>query len=96
MIAMRPSLEKPPPMSPVEATRAVVPDEPRMDIGQARQVFEAICSECHESSEVEKKPPATAEEIRALVTRMVEHGSGGDEGSLEQIVYYLTETYANK
>ena len=96
MIAMEPALEGPAPISPAGDAQAVTLDEPEMDMGRARQAFEAICSECHDSGEVAKKPPATAEEIRELVARMVEHGSGGDEESLEQIIYYLTETYANK
>ena len=94
MIAMEPALEEPAPISPARETKVTL-DEPEIDMERASEVFEAICSECHDSGEVAKKPPATAEEIRELVARMVEHGSGGDEESLEQIIYYLTETYAN-
>ncbi len=66
------------------------------DAAQAKQVFEAKCSECHGTDEVEQAPPDSEAAARDLVTRMVAEGMTADENELAQIVRYLTETYAKK
>lgn len=64
------------------------------DIGVARTTFEATCTQCHKLSNVEKSPPTSAQEARELVARMVDNGLEAQEQVLEQIVFYLTKTYA--
>ena len=66
------------------------------DAAQAKRLFETKCSECHETTLVEKKPPDSEDAARALVARMVEEGLMAKEDELAQIARHLTETYAKK
>jgi len=70
-------------------------DEKRtFDIGNAKTLFEEICSQCHGLKNIEKSPPATRQEALELVTRMVENGLEATEQDVAEVVFYLTETYA--
>ena len=64
------------------------------DLEVVRKTFEMTCMQCHKLSNVEKSPPASAQEARELVGRMVENGLEAPEQDLEQIVFYLIKTYA--
>lgn len=64
------------------------------DLEVARTTFEATCSQCHKLSNVEKSPPGSGQQARELVARMVDNGLEAPEQDLEQIVFYLTKTYA--
>jgi len=74
------------------AEQRLAPSE--FDLQQARLLFESTCSKCHSPSFVEAAPPASADEARQLVARMVEEGLTAGEEELSQIVRYLTATYA--
>ncbi len=64
------------------------------DLDIAKQTFEATCTQCHGLKNVERKPPGSLKEARELVTRMVDNGLEADQAELEQVVFYLTRTYA--
>ena len=64
------------------------------DLGAARTTFEVTCTQCHKLSNVEKSPPGSGQQARELVARMVDNGLEVPEQDLEQIVFYLTKTYA--
>lgn len=66
------------------------------DAGQAKQLFETKCSECHKPNLVDKKPPVSEDAARALVAQMVEEGLTAKEDELAQIARYLAETYGRK
>ena len=66
------------------------------DIAQAKETFEATCTQCHGLKNLERAPPGSAEEAAALVSRMVENGLEAPEGDLQQVVFYLTRTYAKQ
>jgi mono/diheme cytochrome c family protein len=66
---------------------------PSIDVALAQRTFEATCSQCHETSEVENAPPTSTEEVRVLVARMVENGLSAPEEDIDMIIAYLTETY---
>lgn len=66
----------------------------QFELESARQTFEATCSQCHSSEQVEVKPPASFDEVVVLVQRMVGNGLIASEKELYGIIYYLTETYA--
>lgn len=59
----------------------------------ARRTFEEICTQCHSTKNIERRPPTSAEEARALVARMVENGLDARQEDLEQVVSYLAKTY---
>jgi mono/diheme cytochrome c family protein len=69
------------------------PAAPSVDVASAKATFESTCKGCHALSRVERSPPRSAAQARALVARMVENGLDADRAKLEQIVLYLTETY---
>jgi len=63
---------------------------------KAKRLFETKCSECHKTTQVEKKPPNSEAAARALVARMVEEGLTAKEDELALIARYLAETYGAK
>jgi hypothetical protein len=65
------------------------------DLSASKRAFEMTCVLCHALTNVDNAPPSSAMEARALVARMVGNGLAAPEETLEQIIYYLTETYAN-
>ena len=66
------------------------------DLAATKEVFEATCAQCHSLSNVEKSPPATAEDASSLVDRMIDNGLNVTEEEFEHIVFYLTKTYAKQ
>ncbi len=69
---------------------------PPFDLTRAKQLFESICTQCHETSDVDDSPPTTEQEARELVVQMVENGLSEPDEDLQQIIYYLTQTYAKR
>jgi mono/diheme cytochrome c family protein len=65
------------------------------DLNLAKQTFEATCTQCHTLKNVERKPPGSADEAKALVARMVENGLDAEQEELEQVVFYLVKRYAS-
>ncbi len=65
-----------------------------LDLAEAEAVFEVTCSQCHGTEQVENAPPSSADEVAALVERMVGNGLMASEQELDQVIYYLTETFA--
>jgi hypothetical protein len=62
----------------------------------SKELFEDVCAQCHALSNVEKSPPASREEASMLVDRMIDNGLNVTDEEFEQIVYYLTKTYARQ
>jgi len=69
---------------------------PPFEIARAKQLFETVCSQCHETSDVHDSPPTTEQEAIELVIQMVENGLSERDEDLQQIIYYLTQTYAKR
>ncbi len=72
--------------------RSVAPQS--FDLGSAKGVFESTCNGCHSLANVENSPPESEPEARDLVARMVDNGLNAERAKLEQIVFYLSKTYA--
>ena len=70
------------------------PPRETADLAKAKAVFETTCNGCHSLNSVEQAPPASEAAARDLVARMVDNGLGADQAALDQIVAYLTRTYA--
>jgi mono/diheme cytochrome c family protein len=64
-----------------------------MDLAKARKVFEATCSQCHKSEAIEKSPPATADDARHLLARMINNGLKASQEDLQQTLFYIIKTY---
>lgn len=68
--------------------------ESTYDPAQAKVLAETQCNLCHPSALVEASPPASPDAARELVQRMVTNGMSATPAELQQIVRYLSETYA--
>ena len=64
------------------------------DVGAVRVLFEETCSQCHETSEVEHYPLTSAGDVSDLLERMIGNGLDASEDELEQIAWYLFQTFA--
>ncbi len=82
-----------------DAVRAADADELRdtsvadFDQVATAELFEQTCSQCHGLEEVEAFPLLTREAVHDLLGRMVENGLDVTEQELEQVAWYLNETY---
>ena len=63
------------------------------DEATTKTLFDAKCSECHETSDVDKHPPKSAAESRSLIVRMVENGLKCDEKEIAALDWYLNKHY---
>ena len=63
------------------------------DEGAARLLFEATCSQCHETSEVESYPFTSASDVSDLLERMIDNGLDASEEELQQIAWFLSQTF---
>jgi mono/diheme cytochrome c family protein len=64
-----PTPPAPPPTTPEPATPK--PASQPVDLAKAKMVYEAVCSQCHDLSDVDAAPPKTAKESRAMIQRMI-------------------------
>ncbi|MBK7825332.1 hypothetical protein [Nannocystis sp.] len=66
-----------------------------IDEAQALATFERVCSQCHELADIEKNPPHTADEVAAVIKRMIdENDMQAEKTELQQIEWYMTKKFA--
>ncbi len=63
------------------------------DPAAARETFEETCSQCHGLKNIEQSPPASREEVTALMSRMIDNGLEAPEEELQMIAFHITATY---
>lgn len=63
------------------------------DAEAARLLFEETCSQCHETSEVQNYPFTSASDVGDLLERMTGNGLDASEKELEQISWFLSQTF---
>lgn len=62
-----------------------------------KSVFTRVCTQCHDATDVDKAPPATAVEAAALVQRMIiENDAKLTPEEIESVTRYLTSHYVTK
>jgi cytochrome c5 len=69
---------------------------PAVDPVKATETYEKLCSQCHELSDVTDEPPEDADEVDAVVARMVDNGLEASADDLGLVKWYLTETFVKK
>ncbi len=67
-----------------------------VDPMRAKDAFERVCSQCHDSSDVEDEPPATSQDVTMLVDRMISNGLESDEQDLLLVHWYLNNRFVKK
>ena len=80
-------------MAAAESVTASLENEAAYDAAHAETVFQKKCSMCHAASLVEKAHPSSADEVKDLISRMVEEGLTARERDIALLVRYLTERY---
>ncbi len=66
-----------------------------IDEAQALATFERVCSQCHELADIEKNPPHTADEVAAVIKRMIDDNDmQAEKTELQQIEWYMTKKFA--
>jgi mono/diheme cytochrome c family protein len=73
------------------------PPEPPFDMAEAKEMYERVCSDCHDLSDVDDAPPTSAEEANELLVRMVEENDlEATAEELATLERYLIEVFVNK
>ena len=69
--------------APAPAPPPAKPAAPAVDLAKAKKVYEEVCSQCHDLSDVDAAPPKTAAESREMIQRMIKENDA--EISKDQI-----------
>lgn len=70
------------------------PAPPPIDPARARATFERVCSQCHETADVDGNPPRTRAQVNAVVRRMVEkNGLEASRKELDLVRWWLLQHY---
>ena len=78
------------------AVHDALSEESGADPQEAKELFEFLCTQCHDLEEVEAWPPEDDEEIRELVERMVDNGLEASEYEMAQLMRHMNERYVSK
>ena len=65
------------------------------DPKEAAEVFDDLCTQCHDVDDVEDDPPESREDARDVIRRMIEHGLEAEADELETVEEYLVRTYVD-
>lgn len=67
---------------------------PVIDEKKAQAAYETICAQCHELSDVDKAPPTTADEVSAVIRRMVDDNElKAEKTDLDMIEWYMIRKF---
>jgi mono/diheme cytochrome c family protein len=91
------------PVPPTPAVTAPVPPpappkpKPAIDLAKAKTTYMKVCSQCHELTDVDGKPPSSATDAMALVQRMVKDNDAKlSADQIKQVTAYLTAHFVDK
>jgi hypothetical protein len=67
---------------------------PAIDEKKAEATYETLCGQCHELADVDKAPPTTADEVSAVIRRMVDdNGMKAEKAELDMIEWYMKRKF---
>lgn len=67
------------------------------DLTKAKATYEEVCSQCHELSDVDAAPPRTADDVRAMIQRMIEDNDAElTTDQIADVAAWLDAAYVNK
>ena len=75
------------------AALAAAGDLEAKSAAEVKPLLEKHCTQCHELTEIDEKPPASAKEVDSLIGRMVDNGLEAPDGDIKIIRAYLLKTY---
>jgi mono/diheme cytochrome c family protein len=87
----------PAPATPAPAPPAPTAAKPSVDMAKAKRVYEDVCAQCHDLSDVDAAPPKTAAQSRAMITRMIkENDAEISKEQIKLIAAWLDAHFVNK
>ena len=75
------------------AALAAAGDLEAKSAAEVKPLLEKHCTQCHELTEIEEKPPSNAKEVDSLIGRMVDNGLEAPDADIKVIRAYLLKTY---
>lgn len=73
------------------------PAAPAVDLAKAKKVYEEVCAQCHDLSDVDAAPPKTAAESREMIQRMIkENDAEISKDQFKLIAAWLDAHFVNK
>ena len=89
-------------VSEVKQERKVVaPDDagggdlPPFDDAVAAKTYETLCAQCHEIADIEARPPATSEDVKNIIIRMLsENGMEASKEQLDLVYLHMVKKFA--
>mgnify|MGYP003374526312 FL=1 len=60
---------------------------------EVKPLLEKHCTQCHEVTELDEKPPTNAKQVDSLIGRMVDNGLEAPDADIKVIRAYLLKTY---
>ncbi len=73
------------------------PAAPAVDLAKAKKVYEDVCAQCHDLSDVDAAPPKTAAQSREMITRMIrENDAEIPKDKIKLIAAWLDAHFVNK
>lgn len=70
-------------------------DLPPFDAQLAEATYSRVCSACHPLSDIEAKPPRTAEEVKDMIVRMLtDNGLEAKKEELDLVYLHMVKTFA--
>lgn len=65
------------------------------DEKKAQATYETVCSQCHELADIDNNPPKSAEEVAAVIKRMVDDNDlKAEKTELDLIEWYMNKKFA--
>ena len=70
-------------------------DLPPFDDAVATKTYETLCAQCHELADIEAKPPATSEDVKNVIIRMLaENGMEASKEQLDLVYLHMVKKFA--
>lgn len=68
-----------------------------VDEAAAQKAYETLCSQCHELSDVDKRPPSSEPEVTELIKRMIEDNEmKATEAEIDLIEWYMIKKFVHR
>lgn len=79
------------------AAAAAAPAKGPIDEAAAKKAYEAVCSQCHDLSDVDKASPATEAAVTDLIKRMIEENDmKASRDQLDMIEWYMIKKFVHR
>ena len=68
-----------------------------VDAAAAEKTYETLCSQCHELSDIDKRPPTSEPEVTELIKRMIEDNEmKATEVQIDQVEWFMIKKFVHR